>query len=195
MSKSKNPQAPAAQQAWTNVSDMPLEELQRRAAEAAEKMQEILGLFPGLVTLTADERQHSRGRIRTGEGKIFLTLVSVMEKFPELFLGLADLDEGVDPTRVETELLRDRILRAEALAPLSALAERMRDLSDTVLHFRGLVRDPIGEAYGISKAMARTNTALRSMLAPVLDFYAAAAKLAAASRKANAEAESAKKKG
>ncbi len=66
------------------------------------------------------------------------------------------------------------------------LAEGIGGITDTVLHLRSLVRDPIKEAYGISKAMARTNEVLKSMLAPVIDFYAAAAKAAAASRKANA---------
>ena len=33
-------------------------------------------------------------------------------------------------------------------------------MSDTVMHLRALVRDPIKEAYGISKAMAKTNDTL-----------------------------------
>jgi hypothetical protein len=50
------------------------------------------------------------------------------------------------------------------------------------------------EAYGISKAMAGSNAKLKSMLAPVINFYAALAKAAAATRKANAEAAAAEKK-
>ena len=51
--------------------------------------------------------------------RTILTLVSIMEAFPKFFEGLADLDQGVDPTKVETPLMRDRIQRAEILARCS----------------------------------------------------------------------------
>ena len=120
-----------------------------------------------------------------------LTILSVMEAFPAFFEGLADLDQGVDPTKVETTLMRDRIERAEILARLVAIADQFGGMSDTVLHLRSLVREPISEAYGIAKSMAKTNQKLKSMLAPVIDFYATLAKAAAAARKANAEANAA----
>ncbi len=67
-------------------------------------------------------------------------------------------------------------------------AGKLGGMSDTVLHLRSLVRDPLKEAYGIAKSMAKTNVKLKSMLAPIIDFYAALARTAAESRKANAEA-------
>ena len=84
--------------------------------------------------------------------------------------------------------MRDRIQRAELLAPLAAYAEKFGGMSDTVLHLRSLVRDPVKEAYGIAKSLANTNQKLKSMLAPVINFYAALAKASAAARRANAEA-------
>jgi hypothetical protein len=177
---------------WSSVFDMPLDELERRVVQAHGFMQQVVDLFPGLFVMTDEARKYSNGRIRTGEGPQFLTLIAIMEAFPKFFEGLADLDEGVDPTKVETPLMRDRVQRAEILAKLLDTAAKFGGISDTVLHLRELVRDPMKEAYGISKSMSRTNEALKMMLVPVINFYAAMAKAALASRKAN-EAEAAAK--
>jgi hypothetical protein len=180
----KKDEAPA----WSTVFDMPLDEMARRVVLARAFMQQAFDLFPGLQVLTDEERKSSNGRIRKGEGPMQLVVISVMEAFPAFFEGLADLDEGIDPTKVETPLMRDRIQRAELLAQLLDNADKFAGMSDTVMHLRALVRDPIKEAYGISKAMAKTNDTLKSMVAPVINFYAAIARAAAATRKANAEA-------
>ncbi|MEO5725613.1 MAG: hypothetical protein ABI134_32035 [Byssovorax sp.] len=182
-------------QTWSTVFNMPLEELERRVASALVLMQQIADLFPGLLVMTDEERRFTNGRFKSGEGPMFLTIISVMEAFPAFFEGLADFDEGVDPTKVETPLMRDRIQRAEILAKLLAPAAKLAGMSDTVLQLRGLVRDPIKEAYGIAKSLAKTNAKLKSMLAPVIDYYAAIARAGAATRKANAEAGDAGAKG
>jgi hypothetical protein len=173
---------------------MPLDELERRVAQAHGFMQQAVALFPGLFVMTDDERKYSNGRIRTGEGPQFLTIIAIMEAFPKFFEGLADLDQGVDPTQVETPLMRDRVQRAEILAKLLDDAARLGGISDTVLHLRELVRDPMKEAYAICKVMAKSTDKLKSMLAPVINFYAAMAKAAATTRKANADAAAAEKK-
>jgi hypothetical protein len=193
MANEKKTQAQAQIQApvWTSVFDMPLVELDSRVLQAGKLMAEVLALFPGLIVMPEAERKVSNGRLRNGEGGAYLTILTIMEAFPALFEGLADLDQGVDPTHVETPLMRDRIQRAEILARLDAVADKLGGVSDTVLHLRSLVREPMSEAYGIAKSMAKTNQKLKSMLAPVLDFYAALAKAAAAARKANAEAKAA----
>ena len=172
-------------QTWSSVLDMPLDELESRVGQASTLIKQALDLFPGLLVLTDEERRYSNGRFRNGEGKMYLTILSVMEAFPTFFEGLADLDQGVDPTKVETPLMRDRLQRAEILARLLDPAGQLGGMSDTVLHLRSLVRDPVKEAYGIAKSMAKTNTKLKSMPAPVIDFYAAIARAAAESRKAN----------
>lgn len=172
-------------QTWTSVLDMPLDELESRVGQAGTLMKQAFALFPGLLVLTDEERRYSNGRFRNGEGQMYLTILAVMEAFPTFFEGLADLDQGVDPTKVETPLLRDRLQRAEILARLLDPAGQLGGMSDTVLHLRSLVRDPVKEAYGIAKSMAKTNPKLKSMLAPVIDFYAAIARAAAESRKAN----------
>lgn len=183
-----------AKQAWSTVYDMPLDELERRVVQAHAFMQQAVDLFPGLVVMTDESRRYSTGRLRTGESQQFLTLISIMEAFPRFFEGLADLDEGIDPTTVETPLMRDRVLRADILARLLETANRFGAMSDTVLHLREMVRDPIKEAYGIAKSLANTNEKLKSMLAPVINFYTGLAKAAATTRKVNAEAAAAEKK-
>ncbi len=177
------PSKAVATAAGKDIFDMPLDELQKRVETAHGHIQQVIDLFPGLITLTEEERRHTSGRIRKGEGGMFLAVLSIIESFPHFFEGLSDLDGGVDPNKVEVELMRDRVQRAELLAPLSDLTEKLTGLSDTVLHLRAKVREPISQAYGIAKVMAKTNQALRSKLAPVIDFYASIAK----TRKANGE--------
>ena len=174
--------------AWSTVFDMPIDELEKRTVQATSFMQQAFDLFPGLYAMTDEERRLTNGRIKNGEGQAFVTIISVMEAFPAFFESLSDLDQGVDPTKVETPLMRDRIQRAEILAKLVAPAAKLGEVSDTVLHLRALVRDPIREAYGIAKSMAKTHEKLRTMLVPVIDFYAAIARAAMETRKANAEA-------
>ncbi len=188
--KTKKPGSPV----WSSVFDMPLDELESRVVQAHGFMQQAVDLFPGLSVMTDEERKYSNGRIRNGEGSQFITLIGIMEAFPEFFEGLADLDEGVDPTKLETPLMRDRVQRAEILAKLLDTAAKFGGISDTVLHLRELVRDPMKEAYGISKVMASSNAKLKSMLASVINYYAGLAKAAAATRKANAAAAVAEKK-
>lgn len=191
----KTDTAPAtASPPWSTVFDMPLDELKSRVGQAHALMQQAVALFPGLYAMTDDERKFTNGRIRDGEGLQFLKLIDIMEAFPKFFEGLADLDQGIDPKQVETPLMRDRVQRAEILAKLLDDAAKLGGLSDTVLHLRELVRDPMKEAYAISKVMARSSDALKSMLASVINFYAAMAKASAATRKANADAAAAEKK-
>jgi len=48
---------------------------------------------------------------------MYLTILSVMEAFPAFFEDLSDLDQGLDPSKVETPLRRDRIQRAATPRP------------------------------------------------------------------------------
>ena len=175
-----------------SILTMPPAELRARVAKALALWQQILALLPGGVVLTEPERQHSHGRLRDGEGAQMITVLAVAERFPALFASLADLDEGTDPTRFELPLLRERLERAEILAPLAeALAGRqLLSITDTVLHLRDLVRTPVSEAYAIAKSVAKTDVKLKTMLAPVMDYYRRLAELSAASRKANQDAKS-----
>ena len=170
-----------------SILTMPLDALQSRVTQAMGLWKQILVLLPGGVVFTDNERLRTQGRLRDGEEAQLLTVLDVTEAFPALFEGLADLDEGADPTRFEPKLLRDRLQRAAILAPFvdSLAYPAEHSLGDTVLHLRALARGPLSEAYGIAKAMARSNLKLKTLLAPVMDFYRSLAVMAAAARKVN----------
>jgi hypothetical protein len=87
-----------AAQGWSSIFDMPLDELESRVVQADALMAQALDLFPGLRVMTDEERKYTNGRVKNGEGPMFLLIVSVMEAFPAFFEGLADLDQGLDPT-------------------------------------------------------------------------------------------------
>ena len=173
---------------YTSILTMPLEELQKPVIQALVLWKQIVALFPGTVVLTAEERNSNAGRLRVNEEDALLTILEVADAFPEYFTSLADRDSGVDPAKFETELQRDRLARANILAPLAdAFATQPVGIDDTVLHLRELASKPIREAYAIAKSLASTNKALSSLLAPALDFFRALGKAAAASRKAHAD--------
>lgn len=183
----KKKTADTAPPVFDSILTMPLDELQSRVTNALGLWKQILLLLPGGIVLTDEERLRTQGRLRDGESEHMLTLLGITEAFPVLFEGLADLDEGVDPTKFEPGLLRDRLMRAAILAPfVDAFANpEEHSISDTVLHLHALARGPVSEAYGSAKAMARSNLKLKSMLAPVMDFYRSLAILAANARKVN----------
>lgn len=53
---------------------MPIAELQSRAEKAKALFAQLEELLPGLVTMTEDDRRHSDGKMRTGEGEDFASV-------------------------------------------------------------------------------------------------------------------------
>jgi hypothetical protein len=85
------------------------------------------------------------------------------------------------------DLVTDRLAKGSALLPLfEHLSNLTQDLSDSLLELNEGGAKPAREAYVLAKAMARTNPIVSIMLAPVIAFYAAIAKAAAATRKEKA---------
>jgi hypothetical protein len=151
---------------------------EKAAAFAAEVDEQ----FPGLVTLTAEQRLFAP-RMRSGEHDMLLTVLDVADLKPALFESLADNDEGTDPKKFETRLLRDRIEKhrllneiAQALAPLSD------HMGDTSLYVASRFREALGAAYRIAKTHAATDKKINDILAPVIDFMRKASVAAAAKR-------------
>lgn len=168
------------------VLTMPLGQLQANVGEANRLIGQIGALLPGLFTLTVDDRKHSNGRFKDGESTGFYNVLDATEKFPQYFEELADKDEGYDPTRFEPERLRDRLQRRDELASVSTKLEGLAGpADDTVLHLGELTKPVLTEAYGIAKMHAKNNPAIRSLIAPLMDYYAAAARKAAETRAAN----------
>ncbi|WP_434045348.1 MULTISPECIES: hypothetical protein [Sorangium] len=147
-------------------------------------MAEIDEIFPGLITLTAEQRKVAP-RLRDGEHLMLLKILDVAEKKPALFESLADEDDGMNPGELETQLLRDRIEKhslflelGEALDPLSG------KVSDTTLYLATKFREVLSAAYRIAKAHAATDRTVNGMVAPVIDFMRKGAVAAAATRAA-----------
>ncbi len=94
---------------------------------------------------------------------------------PELVVSLADMDNGVDPTTFETDLIRSRIDLSMALTPLSAsISQLASNVNDTVLYLNDLTKQPVLEAYAIFKAVAKTDLSVKTAVTPALDFVRSA---------------------
>ncbi|WP_437677573.1 hypothetical protein [Sorangium sp. So ce131] len=172
---------------WSSWEDMPIEEFRARAekakALAAELVEELDGLFPGLVTLTKEQRQ-TAPRLRDGEHAMLNKVLDVVDMKPALFESLADQDEGMDPNRFETALLRERIEKhllfsklAESLAPVGG------ELGDSTLYTAIKFRETLYAAYRIAKTHAQTDRKVMDVLAPVIDFMRKNVVAGAAARK------------
>jgi hypothetical protein len=159
-------------------------DLASRVARANALLDELTNLFPELASLTADERQHSQGKMRAGEIAQLRTILDVIDGKPSLFEGLADEDFGEDPTRLETDLLRHRLDEVEALAPLIGTVEALAtQIGDTTLFTGARVRPVLLAAYRIAKPLANKDKAIGGKLAGVISYYAGPAAAAAKTRK------------
>jgi hypothetical protein len=166
-----------------DTGELPIEELRLRAARAKELINELNTLFPDYRRYTEDERRHSQGRLRDGEAKMLGTVIDVVEYAPHYFASLADQDEGHDPNRLETPLLRDRLERRVIMGEINdALEPLTRTVSDTALHYGELVRPVLLSAYRIAKPLSKSDRGVANRLAPVIDFYAGPARAAAQTR-------------
>lgn len=181
---SKKTAGKAAQ--WTTWEDIPLEEFRLRAQKAKgmaiEFARGIEELFPGLVTLTKEQRK-SAPRLREGEHEMLNKVLDVVDLKPVLFESLADEDDGMNPNELETSLLRERIekhrLLSEVIAELSGLDGQ---LGDSALYGAAKFRDVLYAAYRIAKTHAATDRKVNDILAPVIDFMRRNALVGAAKR-------------
>lgn len=175
------PSAPAS------FEDMSLAQFRENIEEAKEHARgfvvKIHELFPGLVTLTKEQRAVAP-RLREGEHDNFLAILKIVEMKPQLFESLADNDEGMDPNKFETGLLRDRIEKHRLLGELAAeLAPLSEQIGDSPLYLASLFRDAMSAAYRIAKAHSETDKTIMDVLAPVIDFMRKGPLAAAARRR------------
>ncbi len=174
--------------AYDSWEDMPLEEFKVRAAKATEAATRFVALleelFPGLVTLTKEQRK-GLPRLKDGEHAMLHLVLDVVDLKPALFESIADQDEGTNPKVFETPLLRERIekhrLFGEIAAELDPLSEQV---GDSALYLGGRFRDAVYSAYRIAKTHAETDKKVMDIVAPVIDFMRKASVAAAAVRRA-----------
>jgi len=164
-----------------------VDELNRRAAKARTLLAEIRALFPEAHGLAKDDRRLSQGKMGADEAEALRGVVDAMELSPGVFDSLADEDEGHDPTKLETALLRDRLDRHGIYSSLATEVEEVASvLSDTALAMGALVKPVALAGYEIAKPISKRNDAVRGKIAKALNFYGGRALAAAATRRANA---------
>jgi hypothetical protein len=164
-----------------------VDELKQRALKARTLLGEIHALFPEAHGLAKDDRRRSQGKMGADEAAALRGVVDAMDVQPAVFDSLADDDEGHDPNKLETALLRDRFDRHEIYSSLAAEFEAAASvLSDTALAMGALVKPVALAGYEIAKPISKRNEAVRGKISKALDFYGGRALAAAASRRANA---------
>jgi hypothetical protein len=165
-----------------SVSD--LKELQDKAIA---QVNELRAQFPEAQRLAKDDRRLSQGKMGADEAVALRGVIDAMELLPAVFASLADEDEGHDPNKLETDLLRDRFDRHAIYSTLATQFEAAAELfSDAALAMGALVKPVTLAAYEIAKPISRRNEGLRDKIAKALDFYSGRAQVAAATRRANA---------
>lgn len=171
------------------IESISFEELKKRAQRLDALLDEVRDLFPDLVTLTTDERRRSEGRYKKGESAMAWSVFDAIDLAPHYFVSLTSRDHGEAPTKIETPVLREQLARRDVLENVSEKLEKLAaDFSDTVLHLGARVRPVTLAAYQIGKVVAASDHAVRSKIAPVIDFYSRPARLAAETRAAKKQA-------
>jgi hypothetical protein len=165
-----------------DIDTMTIDELKKRVAKGKALIAELKALFPGLVVMTGEDRLHTEGRMKSHEPAAFAAVYDAADAKPEIFASLADKDDGVDPTKFETDLLRARLERRNLVSEIATDAERLATaFGDTVLELGARVAPVSRAAYKLGKVVAETDAQLRTLLAPAIDAYARPRKRAPAS--------------
>lgn len=166
-----------------NNKEISIAELTKRVKKAEAALEQVTKLFPEAQPLPTADRNSSRGKIGPAESKALRGVIAAVETQPQVFASLADEDEGHDPKRLETELLRDRLDRHDLYAALAIKSEQLAmRFSDAALVLGALVKPVTLAAYQIAKPISKRDASVRSKLSPALDYYAANAKAAVAAR-------------
>lgn len=172
----------------TTIDEMSVEQLQKNAARVAELLAEIEALLPGLESFTSEDRTNTDGRIRgKDEENALKAVIATIEHDPGAFRVLADKDEGRDPKKVETELLKVRLARRSILADIAdVLSPVAQKIEDTVLAQGELCKPVLSSAYRIAKPLAEHDKDIRTKLQPAMDYYGGIGRKAARTRAAAA---------
>ncbi len=153
--------------------------------EYAAKVQAEFGATP---RLTEDERRHAP-RIPPSRYPGYFAALDVADLRPDTFKYLADKDNGLDPNKFETDLLRERLTKHQGFTTLSqAIAPVAGLLSDGPLSIALQVAEPLSQTYGLAKGMAAIDKVAHGIMADAISTNSAVAKKAAAKRAANKKA-------
>jgi hypothetical protein len=152
------------------------EKLKKAIADALGHLEKAIDALPFLLSLTSAERQHTNGKMRDGEPEALRAVLETVVQDPASFHALK-----LNPTTL-AELLE----RRDLLAPLAERAAYLADdLTDTLLHLGEAVKAPALSAYHVAAALAPHDPAIAATLQPARQFYQAAGRAGARTRKAN----------
>lgn len=158
----------------THDGTLSVAELEKRSKESRALVAKIRGQFPEAKRVAGDDRVTSQGKMGLKESTALYSVVDAMDEEPAIFGVLADEDEGHDPTKLETGLIRDRFARHRVYAEL---AEELQSLatvfSDAALEMGALVKPVTLAAYEIAKPLSKRHKSIREKIAPALDYYGA----------------------
>ena len=170
----------------TKDAEGSLEDLQKRAAQSSELNAQIRAHFPEARQLAKQDRRSSRGKMGLVEAAALRGTLDAIDLEPAVFSSLADEDEGHDPEKVETDLLRERFNRHEIYTRLAdELTATAKLLTDAALTNGAMVRPLCLAAYEIAKPISKRHPAMREKITTLIDYYAGNAEAAAETRQAN----------
>ena len=161
-----------------------LQRIERVTAGAKQFVSLVNAELPGLPELTTDDRVHAF-RPRKDQIDGYLAALDVADKRPETFKFLADKDKGKDPTKFETDLVRERVLKHRALTELNKVLAPVGDLTvDGPLWLAMQFGETCSATYKLAKSLADVDPGARTIMAKALSKNARPAAAAAKTRAA-----------
>jgi hypothetical protein len=170
----------------STIADLSTAQLTARAEKIGRHLDAIEALMADAVELTDAERKASL-RLQGDEEVAALDgVLGFADARPELFTDLADEDNGHDPTRFETSLLRERLANAQVLASLTSRIEQTSSLfSDSATYVTTLAKRPALAAYEIAKPYQQRDRKNGRLLNDAVNLYHARAVASARTRAAH----------
>ena len=163
-----------------------LADLTKRSTRGKALLAEFRALFSEAHALSKDDRLRSRGKLGLKEGSALRGVLDAVDLEPAIFASLADEDEGHDPEKLETDLLRERFDCHHLYKSLADELEAVASLlSDAALAHAAQCKPVTLAAYEIAKPVSKRNPAIRAKITPLLDYYGANAAAANETRQAN----------
>ena len=138
-------------------------DLEVAVTKAVNKIDEAMALLaPFLVLITDDERAATP---RTRDG--------FPDASPALGRAIADHPKIADAADYNSEAVEEDLANAKVLAPLGEkLVEITQRVADSKLVWLAEAYVPSLTAYGVAKVVAKTNAALRTVIAPLAAIFA-----------------------
>jgi len=165
-----------------------------RHTQALARVAEVKALYPEARSLMDEERSRSLGRLVYRDATLYAQLFDTIDgsSIRAAFDALGAHDQGDDPSRFETDVLRARLQQVAGLSSVSKSLRELADLlDDEALQVGADTAVPALMALELARVLARNNAEFRGKIAPVLNALGAMTAAARQALAANRAAESA----